>query len=67
LTTVKELKAYLETLPEDTEVNVACQYSGSYYYDGTEWRDMNLHPYEGNVEYIMGTEGVPGTLYLGDA
>jgi hypothetical protein len=48
-------------------VNVACQYSGSYYYDGTEWRDMNLHPYEGNVEYIMGTEGVPGTLYLGDA
>jgi hypothetical protein len=66
LTTVKELKAYLETLPEDTEVTVACQYSGSYYI-GTEWREMNLHPYEGNVDYHAGTEVVPGTLYLGDA
>jgi hypothetical protein len=66
MTTVKELQEYLKTLPEDTEVTVACQYSGSYY-NGTEWRDMNLHPYEGNVEYIMGTEAVPGTLYLGDA
>ncbi|SAK95670.1 hypothetical protein AWB76_07174 [Caballeronia temeraria] len=66
MTTVKQLKEYLETLPEDTEVSVACQYSGSYY-NGTEWRDMDLDQYEGNVEHIAGTEVVPGTLYIGDA
>jgi hypothetical protein len=66
LTTVKELKAYLETLPEDTEVRVACQYSGSYY-NGTAWREMNLHPYEGNVEHFPDWVDGPGVLYLGDA
>lgn len=66
MTTVKELQEYLKTLPEDTEVNVACRYHCSYA-DGTEWRDMNLNQYSGNVEYCAGTEVVPGTLYLGEA
>jgi hypothetical protein len=64
VTTVKELKAYLETLPEDTEVHVACHYSGGYD-NGTEWRDMNLDQYSGNVDF--NPSGGHNDLYLGEA
>lgn len=58
MATVKELKAYLETIPEDTEVYVSVhEYHGWDSY--SSFRDLDLHPYDGNVDRST------SCLYLG--
>jgi hypothetical protein len=60
MATVRELKAYLETIPEDAEVFVNCRDYGGFSYMSA----LNLEPYSGNVDFntALGTDH----LYLGE-
>lgn len=51
MTTVRELIEYLQTLPESAEVQVVEGYDCGYSYC-TKEVDINLHPYDGNVDFI---------------
>jgi hypothetical protein len=65
MTTVKELKEYLETLPEDAEVLVLEEeHMGGYSGYAAVWNPLNLHPYEGNASFY--DYSTPASLYLGE-
>lgn len=61
MTTVKQLIKYLEQFPEDTEVNVLQEYSGSYY-TSTRWVALDLDEYSENINYYPSLK----LLELGD-
>lgn len=50
-TTVKELKTYLETLPEETEVEVLVEKSG-HYQTYTQFEPLEIGPYSDTLEFV---------------
>lgn len=62
MATVKELKAYLETIPDDTEVHVLSERTHGWD-TYTSFDPMNLHQYEGNVDFNDASGS--NDLYLG--
>ena len=74
MTTVKKLKEYLDTLPEETEVMVIEQHDSGCYGTYGAFVALDLHPYDGNTDFVdmTGNQFAKGkdyennkTLYLG--
>lgn len=63
VTTVAQLREFIAALPDDCEVEVLREYSGSYY-TATEWVPVDLDKYSDNCDVIdLGTRKI---LYLGE-
>lgn len=63
MTTAQQLIDYLKTLPPETEVSVLREDNRSWS-TYTEWADLNLEPYGGNVDYF--STGGKHYLFMGE-
>lgn len=59
MTTIKELKEAIDTLPDDMEVEVLKRIEYPYA-SGTGWTELELGPFSDNLQVIG------GTLYIGE-
>lgn len=54
MTTVKQLREYLATLPDDMEVEVLKE-KHAHWQTWTEWVPLVIHPYTGNTNLVGNT------------